>query len=146
MEQALWRNLEALAMSLKASTACSLFARAVYSWTSDLAAADSNVSKELKDEIKKISLVTAFVTDASLDALHLSARAMASRVTAKCNTWLRNWEVDPLAQAKVAGVPFRGISLLGEGTDKNLVEDKDKKKALQSRKEDGKHRKCFQSF
>ena len=73
IELALRKSFEASATSLRASTASSLFARAVYSWASDLSAASSSIPKEIKDEFKKMALAAAFSADASLDAIQLSA-------------------------------------------------------------------------
>lgn len=76
IEQALCRDFEASVTSLKASTVCGLFARAAKA--SDLAAGESDIPKELKDEIKKAVLASAIAADASLGAIQFSARAVAS--------------------------------------------------------------------
>lgn len=79
-----------------------------YTWASDVAAADTSIPKELKYEIKKITLATAFVSDASLGALQMAARVIAFSVTARRNMWIHRWDADPSAHAKVMAVPFPG--------------------------------------
>lgn len=83
---------------------------------SDLSAADSNIPKEHEDELKKIALTEAF-SDTLLHAIQLSARAMASDFTTRWNTWLHSWEVDLLAQIRVASIPFKGGHLFVKGMD-----------------------------
>lgn len=134
IEQALWKDSEAPAAILRTSTTGSHFSRAAYSWASDLTAADTDVPKPCKNEIKQIALASAFAADAVLDAVQLLAQTMASSVITRCNTWLRSWEADPLAQARVTVVPFKGRNPFSEGSDKYLFEDKDKKKVLPSKK------------
>lgn len=46
------------------------------------------IPKVAKVEIKKMSATAAFASDATTDALQFSARAMASRIPARHNTWL----------------------------------------------------------
>ncbi|XP_054830377.1 uncharacterized protein LOC129326238 [Eublepharis macularius] len=140
IEQALRRNYEASSAALRASATASLFARAAYTWASDLAAAGSEVPKDIKNEAKKIALTSAFAADATLDAFQMSSRAMGFNVTARHNTWLRNWDVDPQARSRVAAIPFSGSKLFGEALDRYLVEDTEKKKVLPSRKKDVKYK------
>lgn len=113
--------------SIRASTAGSLFARAAYLWASNLAARDSDLPEKVKNEVEKTALAPAFAADASLDAVQFSARAMASNVAARRNTWPRNWEDGLLAQAKVAGVPSTGTHLFGDGLD--WIEESQEKSA-----------------
>lgn len=65
----------------------------------------------------------------------MSVWAMAFSMAAMSNTWLRNWNVDPSVQAKVAAVPFRSIILFWEGLGKYLVSDKEKKVFLSETRE-----------
>ncbi|XP_015275336.1 PREDICTED: peroxisome proliferator-activated receptor gamma coactivator 1-beta [Gekko japonicus] len=60
---------------------------------------------------------------------------MACSITARRNTWLGGWDVDPSARSKVASVPFKGAKLFGEDLDRYLVEDKDKKRIIDSENE-----------
>lgn len=132
VEQALWGGkIEASSASLRIPTASSLFARAIYSWASDRSAADSNI---LKDNLEKIALATAFSADALLDAVQLLARAMASNVTARRNTWLWSREVDPLSQARVANPSKMFTSL------------KIKRSHCLHGRKDSETKKCFSSF
>lgn len=71
---------------------------------------------------------SAFVADATADAMQLSARA----ITACCNTWLQYWDVDAASQAKVVGLPFKSNKLFGDAFDSLLIEMKGKKKVLPS--------------
>lgn len=132
--------------SVQASATGSLFTRAAYIWASDLASEEVDIPKDLKDEIKKNTLAAAFAADASVATFHLPTRAMSYNVIARQNTWLRNWEVDSSAQAKVSAVAFRGVNLFGHTLDCCLIEDKDKKKVLPSKRKESKSRKCFCSF
>lgn len=134
IEQALRRNFKASSAALRASNACSLFARAAYSWALDLSAADKKLPEGVKDVLKKITLAAAFSADASLDAIQMTARAMAGNVTARRHLWLRGLELDPSTHAKVASMPFKGTQLFGEGIDQHLADDMDKKKVLPSRR------------
>lgn len=146
IEQALRRDFEASANSLRASASASLFARASYEWASKMTTPEVDIPKEFKDEIKKVALASAFAADATFDAFQMASRAMAYSVTARRNTWLRCWEADPSAQTKLAAVPFTGFHLFGEVLDRYLVEDKDKKKVLPSKKKEHKPRRRFRSF
>lgn len=94
-----------------------MFARAAYVWASDLTSADAEVPKELKDDIKKIAIASAFAADAALDALQMASQAMADSVAARWSTWLRGWEADPSAQTKLAVVPFKGVNLFGDALE-----------------------------
>lgn len=146
IEQVLRRDFEASANSIRASASASLFARAAYVWSSNLTAPETEIPKELKDELKKIALASAFAADATFDAFQMTARSMAYSVAARRNTWLRCWEADPSAQTKLAAVPFTGIHLFGDTLERYLVEDKDKKKVLPSRRKEHKPRRRFRSF
>lgn len=72
----------------------------------------------------------------------MTTRSMAYSVIARHNTW----DADPSAETKVAAVPFKGMSLFGDALDCCLVENKDKKKVLPSKRKDSKTRKHFHSF
>lgn len=52
IEQTRHRDFEAAAMSVRASATVSLFARAAYTWASDLTSSEADIPKDLKDEIK----------------------------------------------------------------------------------------------
>lgn len=58
------------------------------------------------------------------------SRAMAFRVTDRSSTWLQNWEVDLAIENQVTGILFKGSNLSGDGMDKCLIEERDKKRAL----------------
>lgn len=146
VEQGLRKSFEVAAMAIKGASASSMFSRAVCSWSSKLAGADCDLPKEVKDELKKMELASVFVVDASLDTIQRVVRDMAAMMTVRRHTWLKGWEADPAARSKVISIPFRGSLLLWEGLDHYLVEDKDKRKALPSRKKDSKPRKRFHSF
>lgn len=146
IEQALRRDFEASANSLRAAASASLFARASYVWASKLITPEVDIDKEFKDEIKKVALASAFAADATFDAFQMASRAMAYSVAARRNTWLRCWEADPSAQTKLAAVPFLGFNLFGDALERYLVEDKDKKKVLPSKKKEHRPRKRFRSF
>lgn len=83
IKQALRRNFEACANSVSASLTELLFAWAAYMWASDLASAEVDVPKELKDEIKKMALVAAFAADAALDSFQMTSRGIAFSVAAR---------------------------------------------------------------
>lgn len=59
---------------------------------------------------------------------------MTFSITARRKSWIRDWDADSSAQAKVAAISFKGINLFGEGLKMYLTEDKDKKKVLPSKK------------
>lgn len=146
IELALRRNFEACTNAAKSAMTASLFTRAVYTWASDLASAEADLPKELKDDIKKMALASAFAADATLDSFQMANRGVASSVSARRNVWLRSWEADPSAQAKLAAVPFKGEELFGDTLDRYLVENKDKKKVLPSKRKEGKTRRRFRPF
>lgn len=143
IEQALRKDFVTSVLSLRALAMGSLFTRTAFSWASDLAAAESNVPKDLKDEIKKIGLTSAFAADATLDALLLAARAMACSAITRSKTWLQNWDVDSAARTSVS---FKGVSLFRDGLERYLVEDRRRRCYLQKKKKDGECQKRFRSF
>lgn len=51
-----------------------------------------------------------------------------------------------MAHARVAAVPFNGTDLFRDILDHYLIEDKDKKKVLPSRRKEGKSCKSFRPF
>lgn len=73
--------------AIRASVSGSMFARAAYVWALDLALGDAEVPKELKDDIKKIAIASAFAEDATMDALQMALRAMAYSVAARLKCW-----------------------------------------------------------
>lgn len=110
-------------------------------WASDLTSTEADVPKELKDEIKKMALASAFAADAALDSFQMTIRRLAFSVSARWNTWFQSWEVDLSAQARVVAVPFN--CLFGNAINRYVIEDKDKKKDHPLKKRMGKCTKVF---
>lgn len=89
-----------------------------------------DIPDEVRREIRKISSVAAFASDATADTVQFSTCAIAASMTVRCNTWLHHWDMDAAAQSKVVSIPFKGEKLFGEVLELLLVETKRKKKAL----------------
>lgn len=116
--------------ALRASAANSVFSHAIVFWAEDLAKTDSNLSKQAKGTLRKISLSATFTTDASLDSLQFCSRAMASNVVDKRNVWLLSWDLDAGSQVRLATSSFNGKKLFGQALNLVLIESKDKRKIL----------------
>lgn len=66
-DQSLHKNFEAFSIAIVNS----LFSGAVYSWASDLLAVKYDTAKELKKELKEITLAMVFSVDTLLNAVQL---------------------------------------------------------------------------
>lgn len=90
MESALRRDLEAPALAIRASAANSIVSQALMVGVEDLLASDKTLSRPMHNTLKKRSLAAAFSTDAPLEAMQFSARAVSANVAARRSIWLRH--------------------------------------------------------
>lgn len=72
------KDFEADVTTFKASLAATCFAMASLSWLEDLRALKNRGHPDFGSILNKISLVTAFLADTSIDVMRFSARAIAS--------------------------------------------------------------------
>ncbi|KAL8213096.1 UNVERIFIED_CONTAM: hypothetical protein K2H54_060713 [Gekko kuhli] len=129
-ELALCRAHETLALSIRASVATSLAARASLGWAHQLLSELSAGSQKFKEYLERIEKASAFMADGSLDSMRFSARAMASAVVARRHLWLKSWNIDSLSKTNVATYAFLGGKLFGDTLNRILIETKGKVKVL----------------
>lgn len=97
-ESAARKAFEASTNALKASISTSLFTRVSYLWIQGIVN-QCNIPGPAQRDMKKLSLVTAFMADATLDAIQWNSRAIGVNVMVRRNTWLRNWDIDSVSQS-----------------------------------------------
>lgn len=147
METSLKRSFEFSSCAFRAESATSVMSRAAFIWAQE-ASKQKKLPKSTKSLLKRIALASAFASDASLDAMRFSARAMSSNVTTRRTLWLKSWTGEPSSHNKLINLPFEGGKLFGKALDPILVEAKDKRKILPPGKRDSQKSKTssFRSF
>lgn len=146
VESTLKKNFEATSQAFRASVASSIFSRATFVWSEELAKSEPTLSKRSKCTLKKMALASAAAADCAYDAMQLVARSMGLSVMARRHIWLRNWQGDPLSSSRVVNLSFKGEKLFGKDLEPLLVEDSEKRKVLPSKKVQTKKSYPFRSF
>ncbi|XP_061468793.1 tetratricopeptide repeat protein 6 [Rhineura floridana] len=129
---------EASAHSIRASSTASIFSWASMMWLEDILDEPNPDPAKLRKGILKIHKAAAFVADATLDASHHGARALAAEIVARRTLWLQHWDADSTARTNLSLAPYSGNMLFSEDTLKAvLVDPKDNRKpALATAKRD----------
>ncbi|XP_041427577.1 uncharacterized protein LOC121402927 isoform X2 [Xenopus laevis] len=107
-------------MSNQASIAITTLARANHIWIEELeqAVKAGTDRKKLIEMIQDVKTANEFTTEASMDLVRLSAKAMGLSVAARRALWLRHWHADPQSKHNLCSLPFEGSLLFGERLDK----------------------------
>lgn len=128
-DSALRNAHKATTMSIRASAIASIVSRAAIVWTRKLLQLIPD-DRRLNEGVNRLLKAVSFTTDAALDSMVFSSRAMASAASARRALWLRPWQVDDNSKAIVSDYPFQGGRLFGDALNKILVETRGGKKAL----------------
>ncbi|XP_069829439.1 uncharacterized protein [Dendropsophus ebraccatus] len=124
-----WEASTALFKPLVAATSVS---RALEVWLSELKEMISKgtPAEELLKPFDTLEKAMSFVSEASADALKLSARSAAVSNSARRSLWLKEWKGDVTSRSKLCGVPCEGNLLFGPALDNILEKASDKKKGF----------------
>ncbi|XP_041418986.1 uncharacterized protein LOC121393717 [Xenopus laevis] len=108
--------------SNQASVAITTLARANQIWIEDLELSIKNGTdrKKLIQMVQDIKTVNEYTTEASMDLVKFSAKAMGLSVAARRALWLRHWHADPQSKHNLCSLPFEGSLLFGEKLD-NII-------------------------
>ncbi|KAG8564927.1 hypothetical protein GDO81_012637 [Engystomops pustulosus] len=93
---------------------------------------------QLVTEVTTAQKASAFLADASVDALRLSARSAALSNSARRALWLKNWSGDLSSKSHLCNIPCEGEFLFGSTLDKILEKAADGKKGFPNTKPPGK--------
>ncbi|XP_041420449.1 lamina-associated polypeptide 2, isoforms alpha/zeta-like [Xenopus laevis] len=103
----------------KPAVALTSVSRALKVWLSELGEAiSSNVKRpKLLEMLTDCKMATEFISEASIDLVHFSARSMALSVAARRALWLKTWAADTVSKTNLCQLPFEGEMLFGEKLD-----------------------------
>ncbi|XP_041437380.1 lamina-associated polypeptide 2-like [Xenopus laevis] len=103
----------------KPAVALTSVSRALKVWLSELGEAiSSNVKRpKLLEMLADCRMATEFISEASIDLVHFSARSMALSVAARRALWLKSWAADTASKVNLCQLPFEGEMLFGEKLD-----------------------------
>ncbi|XP_069839364.1 uncharacterized protein [Dendropsophus ebraccatus] len=124
-----WEASTAVFKPLVAATSVS---RALEVWLSELKEMISKGTPvdELLKPFETLEKAMSFVSEASADALKLSARSAAVSNSARRSMWLKEWKGDVTSRSKLCGVPCEGNLLFGPALDNILEKASDRKKGF----------------
>ncbi|XP_071973234.1 lamina-associated polypeptide 2, isoforms alpha/zeta-like [Engystomops pustulosus] len=126
------RAWETSSLNIKTNIASTSVARTLYFWLSEL---ESHlVNKTSRDSIIEslplLKSATAFLADASAEALRFSAKEAALTNSVRRSLWLKQWGGDTKSKSMLCGIPFQGEFLFGSELDSILENAADRKKGF----------------
>lgn len=110
-------------MACKPALALAALSKAMEVWTDSVDETLRGISDDTArcSPIQELRLASAFLGEASIDIIRLTARIMLSSVTAKRALWLRPWLADPASKQVWCRIPFEGSSLFGNKLDEAIT-------------------------
>ncbi|XP_041431213.1 uncharacterized protein LOC121397783 [Xenopus laevis] len=123
MEKRIETNLKktfiAAGATCRPAVAMTSTSRAMKVWLNNLKdAISSNVKRSgLREMLSELKLAVDFMTDTSLDLVHLASRTMALSVSSRRALWLKPWLADSASKVNLCQLPFEGEMLFGEKLD-----------------------------
>ncbi|XP_044151526.1 uncharacterized protein LOC122939522 [Bufo gargarizans] len=104
------KNWEASTSAFKPNIATTSVARSLKLWLEELESHIENKTPrdQLLQAIPTMSSAVDFISDASADALRLSARAAALSNSARRSLWLKGWKGDVASKSKLCALPCQG--------------------------------------
>ncbi|XP_072003574.1 uncharacterized protein [Engystomops pustulosus] len=128
------RSWEAAAGAFKPNVAATCVSRSLLVWLSQLEEKiKAGASRShLISEVTTAQKASAFLADASVDALRLSARSVALSNSARRALWLKNWTGDLPSKSHLCSIPCEGEFLFGSALDNILEKAADRKRGFPS--------------
>ncbi|XP_041437491.1 lamina-associated polypeptide 2-like [Xenopus laevis] len=119
MEFNLKKSFAAAGAACRPAVALTSVSRAVKVWLSNIEEAiSSNIKRQkLLEMLADCKLAIDFMSEASLDLVHFTARSMALSVAARRALWLKPWAADAASKTNLCQLPFEGDMLFGEKLD-----------------------------
>ncbi|XP_044152181.1 lamina-associated polypeptide 2, isoforms alpha/zeta-like [Bufo gargarizans] len=126
------KNWEASTSAFKPNIATTSVARSLKLWLEELESHIENKTPrdQLLEAIPTMSSAVDFISDASADALRLSAREAALSNSARRSLWLKGRKGDVASKSKLCALPCQGGFLFGSALDDILDKASDKKKGF----------------
>ncbi|XP_041419428.1 lamina-associated polypeptide 2, isoforms alpha/zeta-like isoform X2 [Xenopus laevis] len=115
MESSLKKTYLALGATCRPALALTSVARAMQMWLQnvELALKEGVNRRDIIESLAELKLGTDFVTEASVDMVRSSSRAMALSIAARRALWLRAWNADKASKMNLCNLPFEGQMLFG---------------------------------
>ena len=132
MDLLLKRSWQSIMNGLKPAMATTCVARNLEFWTNQLKnhiSADSS-KEEILESFSTLTAAVAYIADASVEAIKMSARSAALANSARRALWLKTWPGDAASKNKLCGIPFSGDLLFGPDLDSILDRTADRKKSF----------------
>ncbi|XP_041421698.1 lamina-associated polypeptide 2-like [Xenopus laevis] len=123
MEKRIEFNLKkaygAAGSACRPAVALTSVSRALKVWLTDIEeAVSSNVKRpKLVEMLVDCKMAIDFISEASIDLVHLMARSMALSVAARRALWLKPWAADAASKSNLCQLPFEGDMLFGDKLD-----------------------------
>ncbi|XP_069804179.1 lamina-associated polypeptide 2, isoforms alpha/zeta-like [Dendropsophus ebraccatus] len=126
------KNWEASTATFKPLIATTSVARSLQIWMSELKdkVYEGNPEQDFATAFSTIENAVSFISEASADALKLSARSAALSNSARRTLWLKEWKGDTTSKTRLCGVPCEGKFLFGSALDVVLEKASDRKKGF----------------
>ncbi|XP_069813158.1 uncharacterized protein [Dendropsophus ebraccatus] len=126
------KSWEASTSAFKPLIATTSVARSLKMWMTELKdkVKESNPNQDFNQAFTTIDNAVSFISEASADALKLSARSAALSNSARRSIWVKEWKGDTTSKAKLCGVPCEGKLLFGSALESILEKASDRKKGF----------------